>query len=116
MVGPVGAAGAGTLVAVDGTGLDVGTVGSISPAPGDGTGLPSMLELQPDTGVAVTSTGESTRQPPTMPNRAFWDNRTRTPEYLKFQDSDYSVNDAGDCVDAPVDAGKSASRIISAAR
>ncbi|BBZ46146.1 hypothetical protein MPRM_34270 [Mycobacterium parmense] len=81
MVGLVGAIdepGAGLLVGGgDDDGRGVGNVGSVGPpAPGDATGLPSMLELQPDTGMALTSTGDSSNDPPAMPHRAFCDNRT----------------------------------------
>src|SRR5208337_2206765 len=74
-VADVGVGVGGGVVAVLGRG--VGTVGSVGPAPGDAIGLPSMLELQPETGMALTSTGESSSDPPARPHRAFCDNRTR---------------------------------------
>ena len=80
LAGVVGAAevvvGAGGVVGAV-VGLGVGKVGSTGPAQGEATGLPSMLELQPETGIALTSTGESSSDPPARPHRALCDNRTR---------------------------------------
>ena len=77
VAGVVGAAGVVLGAGDDVAGWGVGKVGSTGPAPGEATGLPSMLELQPETGIALTSTGESSSDPLTRPHRAFCDNRTR---------------------------------------
>lgn len=79
--GTLGAGGAGVAM----EGLGVGNVGSVGPAPGEATGLPSMLELQPDTGMALTSTGESRSDPPARPHRAFRDNRTRNSQVFRYR-------------------------------
>jgi hypothetical protein len=67
-------------------GLGVGKVGSVGPAPGEATGRPSMLELQPETGMALTSRGESSSDPPARPHRAFCDNRTRNSRKFRYRD------------------------------
>lgn len=80
VVGLVGGAGLVVGAGADVLGLGVGkvgSVGSVGPAPGAAIGLPSMLELQPETGIALTSRGENSSDPPARPHRAFCDNRTR---------------------------------------
>jgi hypothetical protein len=80
LAGVVGLVGGAELVVGAGSdvlGLGVGKVGSVGPAPGAAIGLPSMLELQPETGIALTSRGENSSDPPARPHRAFCDNRTR---------------------------------------
>ena len=88
---------------VDVLGLGVGNVGSVGPAPGAATGLPSMLELQPETGVALTKTGESRNDPAVRPHRAFCDNRTRHSRKTEYQGSDYASDGTSYCSDAPSD-------------
>lgn len=78
----------GAVVAV--VGLGVGKVGSVGPAPGAATGRPSTLELQPETGMALTSTGESSSEPPARLHRALCDNRTRYSRRVQISGSDYA--------------------------
>jgi hypothetical protein len=83
LAGVVGEAGPGLVLVVDGgggivlLGCGVGNVVSVGPVPGVATGLPSMMELQPETNMGPASTAESSSEPPAKPHRAFCDNRTR---------------------------------------
>jgi len=80
LAGVVGEAGTGlVVVGGDGLGLDlvVGKVGSVGPVPRVATGLPSMMELQPETNTGLASRAASTSEPHARPRRAFCDNRTR---------------------------------------
>jgi hypothetical protein len=77
-----GGPGAGLVLGVDGDGMlvlgrGVGKVGSVGPVPGVATGLPSMIELQPETNAGLASRGTSSSEPPARLRHAFRDNRTR---------------------------------------
>jgi hypothetical protein len=81
LAGVVGGAGIGLVVVDggDGAGLDlgVGKEGSVGPVPGVATGLPSMMELQPEINTGLARRAASSSEPPARPHRAFCDNRTR---------------------------------------
>src|SRR5271168_4690680 len=106
--GAVGLAGAGVgllpVVGGDNVGLclGVGKLGSVGPAPGAATGLPSMVEPQPETNTEPASKPASTSEPPARLRRAFSNNRTRcSPKISECQRSGYALRGAscwGDAV------------------
>ncbi len=69
--------GAGAAVADGGVDLGVGKDGSVGPAPGEATGRPPMMELQPDTDSVPPSAATSSSEPAARFRRAFSENRTR---------------------------------------
>src|SRR6185437_4422135 len=82
VVGFTGAAdgpgpGAGAAVADGGVDRGVGKDGSVGPAPGDATGRPPIMELQPETSSVPASMATSSSEPPARVRRAFSENRTR---------------------------------------
>jgi hypothetical protein len=77
LAGVVGGAGLGLAVVggvEGGVNRGVGNDGSVGPAPGMATGLPSMMLLHPESETAPASNSDET---PARPRRAFCDNRTR---------------------------------------
>src|ERR1700739_585966 len=77
-----GPTGPGAGLVVDGRGMvllgrGVGKVGSVGPAPGVATGLPSMRELQPEANMRPATRAASSSAPPATPRRAFCETRTR---------------------------------------
>jgi hypothetical protein len=62
------------VVVGGGVNRGVGKDGSVGPAPGMATGLPSMMLLQPESRTAPASNSD---EPPARPRRVFCDNRTR---------------------------------------
>lgn len=84
VVGPTGAdggadGGPGMADGGDNVGacLGVGKLGSDGPAPGPATGLPSMVEPQPETNKELARMAANISQPPVKPRRALRDDRTR---------------------------------------
>src|SRR5699024_8882196 len=92
-----GGPGAGTGgLGGDTLGRVVGNEGSVTPAPGETTGLPSIVELHPAIGTATSNANH----PPATTSFARSDTRNALPDTDTYRSSAYAPSDESDFGDA----------------